>query len=355
MAKNIAGLLPLFVLVLYMVIVGRERGPALRRIAFVVVAAIVIVAPWHIYQALAHGQWFWADYIQVQLLGYGLQPHMQTSDESQLMFYIRRLALSDPFLFTLVLASLPFLIKALRDRTRTLPALLAAWLLVATGALFLFRYRNLPYALSIIPPACLIAAAYNPIFSSRRVKWGLLAILAVFGLKCYQPDRTWGLAFGRVEPLSAVAVLRSYCDLGRSNELILSNTDDQFYSATLPLPRVRFFFVDPGDSIRKSAPYYAELGITLTEQQFEHIDELVPLYAGRLKNSGLDSALPYWNNHRRPIRRCAGAIGEGPAGIGLLCDQRGTGVVGARRICAANPPDYAPSERARVSACEHQP
>jgi len=292
MAKSVAGLLPLFVLFLYSVIAGRKRRPAFFRIALVMAAAVVLVAPWHIYQLAAHGQWFWADYIQVQLLGYGLHPEMQTSQEGQIMFYIRRLALIDPVMFVLLLTSLPFLIAALRDGTRTLPALLAAWLGVTAGALLLFRYRNLPYALFVIPPACLIAAAYNPIFTSKRAKWGLLAALAIFGWKCCQPDRTWGLSFGKVEPLSAAAALRSYCDRSRSNELILANTDDQFYSSTLPLPRVRFFFSDPSDSIRKSAPHFTDLGITLTEEQFERLDELEPLYAGRLKSWGLDSTYP---------------------------------------------------------------
>lgn len=291
MAKNVAGLLPLFIVALYCVLVRTDKRPPLLRLALVTLIAAALIAPWHIYQLIAHRQWFWADYVQVQLLGFGIQLPV-TSRETQAVFYFRRLFLTDPVLAALLLTALPFLISALRGRKDALPALLTAWFAIAAGALLLFRYQNLPYAILLIPPACLIAAAYNPLFSGQRAKWSVLALCAIFAVKCSQPGKIWGLGFGAAPPLPAVAGLRDYYNLGRSNELILADSDDFFYASTLPLPRVRYYFRVQDDSAPKSFPHYPELGIMLTEDEFERLPQLEPTYRARLRNWGLDSTEP---------------------------------------------------------------
>jgi hypothetical protein len=288
MAKSVAGLLPLFVLLFFWILVKRF---SLSRFAFVTAIVAALIAPWHIYQFVVHRQWFWADYVQIQLLGFGIQPPASSS-ESQAVFYFKRLFLSDPVLAILLLTALPFLIYALRGRSQVLPALLTAWLAIVTGALLLFRFQNLPYAILLIPPACLIAAAYNPVFYGARAKWGLLALCVIFALKSSQPGKIWGLSFGAVEPIPAVAALRSYYGLGRSNELILADSDDYFYGSTLPLARIRYYFRVQDDVLPKFIPHYVNLGIMLTEAEFERLSELEPTYASRLRNWGLDSTEP---------------------------------------------------------------
>jgi 4-amino-4-deoxy-L-arabinose transferase-like glycosyltransferase len=288
MAKSVAGLLPLFVLLFFWMLVRRF---SLSRFAFVTSIAAAIIAPWHIYQFVVHRQWFWADYVQIQLLGFGIQPPASSS-ESQAVFYFKRLFLCDPVLAILLLTALPFLISALRGRSQVLPALLTAWLAIATSALLLFRFQNLPYAILLIPPACLIAATYNPVFSGGRAKWGVLALCAMFAVKSSQPGKIWGLSFGAVEPIPAVAALRSYYELGRSNELILADSDDYFYASSLPLPRIRYYFRVQDDVLPKFIPHYVNLGIMLTEAEFERLPELEPVYASRLRNWGLDSTEP---------------------------------------------------------------
>jgi hypothetical protein len=291
MAKNVAGLLPLFILALYCVLIRTEKRPPLARLVLGTLIAAALIAPWHIYQLIAHRQWFWADYVQVQLLGFGVQLPV-TSEESQAAFYFKRLFLTDPALALLLATALPFLISALRDRKHILPALLTAWFAIAAGALLLFRYQNLPYAILLIPPACLIAAAYNPLFSGQRAKWGLLALCGIFAVKCSEPGKLWGLPLGAAEPLPAVAGLRDYYNLGRTNELILADSDDFFYAYTLALPRVRYYFRVQDDSAAKAFPHYVDLGIILTEDQFERLPQLEPAYLARLRNWGLDSTQP---------------------------------------------------------------
>ncbi len=292
MAKNVAGLLPLVMLALYCVLVRSDKRPLLTRMSFAALVAAAMIAPWHIYQFVAHRQWFLADYVQIQLLGYGIQPPGTSSPESQAAFYFKRLAASDPVLAILLLTALPFLILALRGRNQVLPALLTAWFAIAAGALLLFRYQNLPYAILLIPPTCLIAAAYNPLFSAQRAKWALLALCAIFVLKWSAPGKIWGLSFGGAERLAAVEGLRSYYGLGRTNELILADSDDFFYAATLPLPHVRYYFRVHDDDLLKFFPHYAYLGIMLTEDQFERISQSEPIYAARLRDWGLDSTQP---------------------------------------------------------------
>jgi hypothetical protein len=291
MTKSVAGLLPLFILVFFCVSVRPDKRPSLPRAALVALIAAALIAPWHIYQLIAHRQWFWADYVQVQLLGFGIQPPAASS-ESQAVFYFKRLALSDPVLAILLVTALPFLISALRGRNQVLPALLTAWFALATAALLMFRFQNLPYAILLIPPACLIAAEYNPLFSPQRAKWGLLALCAIFAVKSSEPGKIWGLGFGVAQPLAAADGLKSYYNLGRTNELILADSDDYFYASTLPLPRIRYYFRVQDDVLPKFIPHYVHLGIMLTEDEFERLPQLEPTYASRLRDWGLDSSEP---------------------------------------------------------------
>ncbi len=291
MVKNIAGALPLAVLVLFAIFSRQEQKPSLARIALACAAITALVAPWHVYQLIVHPKWFWADYVQVQLLGFGLKPPHQTTGETQAGFYLRRLLLMDPVLLLLTAAALPSLILAVRRRESAEPLLVASWLAVISGALLLFRFRNLPYALYLLPPCALVVAGFGP-FAARRAKFGLGLVCAALVVKSLYPAQLWGLSFGRSEPLAATAVLRSYAMQNRPNELILADGDDSFYATALPLPGVRYYFFDPGRLAVAAAPHYEHLGIIVSVDEFEHLDQLRPVYAERLRDWGLDSTAP---------------------------------------------------------------
>jgi hypothetical protein len=87
-------------------------------------------------------------------------------------------------------------------------------------------------------------------------------------------------------------LLRAYADRGRSNELILVDTDDEFYSSTLPLPKVRYCFRDPSHVTERYAPYFVGLGITVNSTVFADLAHWEPIFRERLRAWKLDSSEP---------------------------------------------------------------
>ena len=159
---------------LYCVLVRSDKRPSLTRMSFAALIAAAMIAPWHIYQLIAHRQWFWADYVQIQLLGYGIQPPGAGSPESQAAFYFKRLAASDPVLGILLLTALPFLILALRGRKPS----------VAGAASRVVRNCSRRAAFVPIPESALCNIADTPgLFNCCRVQSAL-----------FRPTRKVGIA-----------------------------------------------------------------------------------------------------------------------------------------------------------------
>jgi hypothetical protein len=71
-------------------------GKSWRLAARVFAAAVIL--PWHIYQLATHPRWFWAEYIQGEIFFWGAGAPPQTSTENHAWFYLRRMALTDPWL-----------------------------------------------------------------------------------------------------------------------------------------------------------------------------------------------------------------------------------------------------------------
>jgi len=288
MAKNVAGLLPIFILAGFYLLTRRRPTAGLWKALGIV---LLLVSPWHIYQAIAHGPWFWNDYVQIQLLGFGLRPPAQSAAEGAVPFYLRRLFLTDPALCLLALPALPSLIAAVRDRKND-AALLISWIVVIAAALVLFQYRNLPYLLQLIPPLCLVAGGYNPLRSVMRGKIMVAALAAAFCVKVMSGAPAWAVSYSAPPPLASADGLRWYTGLSRSNELIAVNTDDEFSASVMPLAKVRYVFIDPTGVTLRYAPQYGFLGIIVTAAQFEELDRLEPVFRKRLLEWGLDSVEP---------------------------------------------------------------
>lgn len=289
MTKNVAGAIPILTLLLFSAAMRAGERPRFRRIVAACGLAVLLAAPWHVYQLIVHFQWFWADYVQTQLLAYGVHPPAQISAPFPLVFYAKRLFLVDPVLCILTLASLPGLWMAAERRDSAQPVLIAAWLLVVLLALCLFQARGqLRWILFLIPPLCLLAACFAPL----PKKW-LVAILCIaFALKVGLPARTWGLPFGTYPPMSAEARLRAYSDKGRPNALMLVNSDDELYAATLPLTKIHYCWIDASGLVQRLAPHYIDLGITVTSAQFDEMQRLELGFRERLREWGLDSDAP---------------------------------------------------------------
>src|SRR5207237_10680314 len=79
--------------------------------------AASVAAPWHIYQLVVHTRWFWAEYVLTEHFTWGLAAPAQPSQENQVFYYLRRLALTDPLLSLLALAGF---VHAIRGRDRLL-------------------------------------------------------------------------------------------------------------------------------------------------------------------------------------------------------------------------------------------
>jgi hypothetical protein len=127
---------------------------------------------------------------------------------------------------------------------------------------------------------------------ARYQSWTVVALLLLLVLKLTPSDRVWSLTYPASQPLAAAPLLRAYADRGRSNELILVDTDDEFYSSTLPLPKVRYCFRDPSHVTERYAPYFVDLGITVNSTVFADLAHWEPIFRERLRAWKLDSSEP---------------------------------------------------------------
>jgi 4-amino-4-deoxy-L-arabinose transferase-like glycosyltransferase len=285
LTKSVAGVLPFVYLALYCALVPQGSRPPLKRFAQALLAAFVVAAPWHLYQWWAHPQWFYADYIQVQLLGVGLNAASPGGGESPAWFHLRRIAFLDPVLCLGVVIAL---LNVRRAPEASKPAGRVALCFAASAllALSVFQARNLPYAALLLPGLCVLVGIYLP------RKWDtpkavLPFVAALFLLKLALPVPPWSLRH-EAPPLEGARAIRAYYSLRRDTDLIAVDTDDQFYSATVPLKHVRYCFVDPAGRIAAFAPHYAYLGITMPAREFHTLGQVSSRYAQRLHQWGLD-------------------------------------------------------------------
>jgi hypothetical protein len=293
MTKNVAGLLPVAVVV-STCLVSRHRPPVGNLLKCCLVTT-VLIAPWHLYQSISHPRWFWTDYVQIQLLQFGFEPPAQPSKDGAVWFYLKRFALIDPVLALLSAFALPSLVWAVRAGKRE-AALLLSWIAVACGALLLFHYRNLPYLLYAIPPLCIAAAAYAIPRLTRYPKFAAIALAAVFCFKAASGSHVWGLPSASAASIPSEKWFRWYAKLQRPNNLIAVNSDDEFYASALPIAKIHYCNLDPGQLTCRYAPHYAYLGITVTVDQFNNMEDWEPRFKERLQAWGLPTTSPIATN-----------------------------------------------------------
>lgn len=289
LAKSLAGLLPVAALVLFLTVsCGKVKVARLVEIA---IAAAIVALPWHVYQAFVHPRWFWAEGIQFQLLGVGLKG-MPTGDFSHSsFFYLQRLLQMDPALALLGLVGLAGFLSASGKRKQPQQLLAFCWVAVTLAALFAFQAKNLPYLVFLIPGLTILGAACGPRFLDQRPVIPVSLLLALFAVKALAGERPWSLRPG-APPIEGARAMRAYYDLHRDAELIAARPDDEFYSATIPLPRVRYALVDPTRIVARAVPYYVPLGIVLTGSQFQSLPDLLPGYRENLRRWAFQSTEP---------------------------------------------------------------
>jgi hypothetical protein len=151
-----------------------------------------------------------------------------------------------------------------------------------------FQYRNASYLLPAYPALAILAAGAIPV---PRAKWALGLVVALFAAKLLAPAQPWGIPWDPEFVNPSDAALTRYAALHRGNQLIVIEPDDQFYSACLDLPRVRYVYLDPRPPLPAALDLHA-LGILITAEEFSHLPELRPEYQRRLREWGLDSGDP---------------------------------------------------------------
>jgi hypothetical protein len=291
LTKSVAGVLPLGVLGLYCLAGPRRQRPSFSRACLAAALALVLAAPWFAYQLWAHGRWFRAEHIGVEILGFGAGAPPQTSQENQALFYLMRMALVDPVLAAAALAALPRFVVEVRKWSAA-PVLLLCWLASLAAAISGWQYRNISYLLPVVPALAILATAYGPLFSKRRAPWMLAFMTAAFVAKAAAPDAPWGLSFHRGTVQADAPLLSEYCQRARGNELILVGMNDDLYASTLPLAKLRYCLVGARLAGGQYGMNFGDMGIILTAAQFDGLDQWEPVFRQRLRDWGLDSGEP---------------------------------------------------------------
>jgi hypothetical protein len=178
------------------------------------------------------------------------------------------------------------MLATLWDARKNPGTLLAwCWTVVVSAALVAFQARNLPYLAFLLPALCVLAGLALAKLEARSQNLALIAVLCVCFGKMWFAEGTSAIRSDS-PALAGAKAARQYYEFGRDTELFIMNPDDEFYSATIPLPRVRYGFIDPQGALAKSSAFYASLGIILTTDQFLSLDPAP--YLAKFRELGAD-------------------------------------------------------------------
>ncbi len=196
MTKWFAGVLPLALFL--------WARPPLRRWIEAAAAILVVALPWHLYQFKVNHDWFLAEYLGVELLGYAFSAPVQASSDSQLGYYLPRLAWL-----------LPLAIPLAARRWNS------AWLIwcgVLLASIFAYSYRNTTYLAPLAPALLLCHRGW--------IHWAFapLALSALLSYPAPQPQLPINNDFA-----------------GR--EVLHLDPDDQLRTSLLPGATVRYIFM----------------------------------------------------------------------------------------------------------------
>ncbi len=305
--KALAGTLPLIILGA-MWVLSRDRARLIRILQAAVIAALV-GSPWFLYQFIAHHRWFVDEHLLTEVLAYGMQSPPQDAQEPQLRYYASHLFLLDPVLFVAALVALIRTLKKGTDSSvpirnamitgttpvwteRSVPLfqskLLLIWIAIVFAAALAFQYRNDAYLAPLYPALALLVASAIP---KRFGVGAAVAAMALFAVKAIAATQVWGLPFEPEVVNPSLSALDQYAAQKRGNDLAIIEMDDNFYSACLDLPEVRYIWIDPTPP-RHFPLDFIDLGVLMSAKEFSHLPESQPEFARRLKAEGLDSTAP---------------------------------------------------------------
>jgi 4-amino-4-deoxy-L-arabinose transferase-like glycosyltransferase len=271
LVKSIAGLL-----VLAMAGVALAKRP--RALAHMAAVAAAVAAPWFLYQAAVHPHWLWRELMLSEILGFGTSAPRQTSQESHILFYVRRAWATDPLIVVLLATAL----------WRRPPLVPAVWLGIVLAGALAFSYRNAMYLVPAVPAAAILVAPHL-----RRSAPAWAAVLAItFALRAgsggYQP---WGLPY-ESRQLAAAPALERYAAEGRNRDLLIVQPDDEFTATLLNgIRRVRYVYLGPEPADRPPLDF-RELGIMVTVEEFLELDRHRERFRAKLREADLPGEEP---------------------------------------------------------------
>jgi len=288
-----------------------------------------------LYQLVVHPRWFVAEYILTQHLSVGVTAPPQYSNENHLVFYARRMFLTDPVLSVAAALSLAPLLMKCRQRS-----VLLAWTAAVVAALFAFRFRSGSYLLPLIPPLAVLASELLAMLPRRGRAPALAALMVCTVVKLVSGSPVWAIPAGRASQLPEAAGLESYCEQHRSNDLILVEPHDEFYSSDLPLARVRYCWMAPERPSGTQRPPldFAWLGISATVPQYNQLETWRPIFRSRLEYFNLPSdtavATAIWPHSPAEVKSLIEAHPEADFSLPETL-LRGLGVTSPHRIVPA--------------------
>lgn len=327
MVKSVAGVVPVLILLTFCALARPGERPTWRRIAGLVSIAAALVLPWGLYQLAVHPRWFWSEFVLSEIFTYGVSSPIQTTQENQVLFYLKRLLFMDPALTVFSVAAVPILWRAWRKR-ETAGAVFLSWIAVVLAAGFFWSYRNVAYLAPAIPALAILGSRVLP----GRLACGIFA--ASLLVKVAIPGQPWSIELrpGVLHP--SVTLLDDYTRLHRGRELILVDPFDGFYSSVLPLPRVRYCFVSPS-GVPPQGPFDLHwLGIVVSADEFAALDRLAPVWRAHLREWGLDSAEPIGTAIVARSREEVARLMESRPAADFLVPESYRAVVGRRTIAS---------------------
>lgn len=287
LTKSAAGFMPLLILIVYCFVVAAKDRPSPQRVLIAIAMAVVVAAPWHVYQFLVHRDWFVSEYIRFQLLGSGISAPSRYTDESNLSFYAWRLVALAPVLLAVCVGVAAFWKKHAEDKEARL---IAVWCAAAFFCPLAFGTRVAYYLLPLIPAMAVAGVKLSPFFHARWVG-AIFCLLAIaFGVKVSESDTTWGLDYRR-ESVPPASALDNYSKLRRANDLVIVAPDDEFYATVLDLPKVRYAFLGNVDPT-KTTQFFYWLGVNVSTRDFCNLGALTPEYGRHLADWGLPDTKP---------------------------------------------------------------
>ncbi len=172
--------------------------------------------------------------------------------------------------------------------TRFRSKLLLVWIAVVFAAALVFQYRNDAYLTPLYPALALLAASAIP---ARRAMLAAVFAGLIFAGKAAAPAQVWGIPFEPENFNPSLAALDGYAAMHRGNDLAVIEMDDDFYSACIELPHVRYVWIDPKPP-RRFPLDFQYLGILVSAEEYARMPELRGEFARRLRDEGLDSTDP---------------------------------------------------------------